>query len=222
MRAWIVDAYGDGGDANEAALIRSHFVACASRTASDAVSAWGVDVGSRLFEFWNWVGGRYSSSASPGLLPLALARGSRVAKHFLRGAAAADDHFFAAPLEANVPAVMALLGVWNVNFLGLGARAVVPYAEGLDRFAAHVQQLEMESNGKSVTCDGLPLDYTTGEIVFGEPGTNGQHSFYQLMHQGRVVPAEFIGFKTSQAPVTLAGAAAASKSLSSRRRFSPP
>ena len=148
----------------------------------------------RLFEFWNWVGGRYSSSASAGLLPVALARGSAVARDFLAGAHAMDAHFFTTPLERNVPAVMALLGVWNVNFLGLGARAVVPYAEPLRRFAAHVQQLEMESHGKSVTEDGAPLDFTTGEIVVGEPGTNAQHSFFQLLHQGQAVPTDFIGF----------------------------
>ena len=126
----------------------------------------------------------------------ALARGSDVARAFLAGARAMDDHFFETPLERNAPAVMALLGVWNVNFLGLGARAVVPYAATLDRFAAHVQQLEMESNGKAVTVGGSPLDYTTGEIVFGEPGTNAQHSFFQLLHCGQAVPCDFIGFAT--------------------------
>ena len=169
VRDWICAAHGDRP---RAAVVRAHFVACASRTAADAVAAWGVDADARLFEFWNWVGGRYSASASAGLLPLALARGSRAARDFLAGAHAMDEHFFTTQLERNVPAVMALLGVWNVNFLGLGARAVVPYAEPLRRFAAHVQQLEMESHGKSVTEDGAPLDFTTGEIVVGEPGTN--------------------------------------------------
>ena len=192
VKAWIIDGHGAGE--GEAGVVKAHFVACASRTASDKVERWGVDASTRLFEFWNWVGGRFSASASPGLLPLALARGSESARRFLDGAHAIDDHFFTAPLERNVPAVMALLGVWNVNFLGLGARAVVPYAESLDRFAAHVQQLEMESNGKSVTIDGKPLDFTTGEIVFGEPGTNAQHSFFQLLHCGQAVPTDFIGF----------------------------
>jgi len=191
-RAWIADAFPEISD--ERAVVEKHFVACASRTAADAVKKWGIDEKRRLFEFWNWVGGRYSSSASAGLLPVALARGSTVARRFLDGAHAMDEHFFSAPLEENAPAVMALLGVWNVNFLGLGARAVVPYAHDLDRFAAHVQQLEMESNGKSVTVGGAPLDYTTGEIIFGEPGTNAQHSFFQLLHCGQAVPTDFIGF----------------------------
>eukprot|EP00629_Pelagomonadales_sp_RCC1024_P008239 CAMPEP_0119274664 /NCGR_PEP_ID=MMETSP1329-20130426/12591_1 /TAXON_ID=114041 /ORGANISM="Genus nov. species nov., Strain RCC1024" /LENGTH=702 /DNA_ID=CAMNT_0007275003 /DNA_START=91 /DNA_END=2196 /DNA_ORIENTATION=+ len=178
----------------EADVVRTHFVACASRTAAAEVDAWGVDSETRLFEFWNWVGGRYSSSSSAGVLPLALSRGSTAARQFLEGARAMDAHFFEAPLEENVPAIMALLGIWNVNFLGLGSRAVVPYSEALARFAAHVQQLEMESHGKSVTIDGRPLDFVTGEIVIGEPGTNAQHSFFQLLHQGQAVPTDFIGF----------------------------
>ena len=194
-KAWVLDGHrGGGGDVDEAAVVLAHFVACASRTAADSVRRWGVDADARLFEFWNWVGGRYSSSASPGLLPLGLARGSGHARAFLRGLRAMDDHFFDAPLRANAPALMALLGVWNVNFLGLGARAVVPYSEALSKFAPHVQQLEMESNGKSVTIGGEALDFTTGEIVFGEPGTNAQHSFFQLLHCGQAVPTDFIGF----------------------------
>ena len=122
------------------------------------------------------------------------------------GARAMDAHFFDEPLETNVPVVMALLGIWNVNFLGLGARAVVPYSEALARFAAHVQQLEMESHGKSVTIDGRPLDFVTGEIVIGEPGTNAQHSFFQLLHQGQAVPTDFIGFlRPDDATSDLAG-----------------
>ncbi|KAJ1460172.1 glucose-6-phosphate isomerase, cytosolic 1 [Pelagophyceae sp. CCMP2097] len=191
-KRWVLDAWRGSQHAGDA-VVRSQFVACASRSAIDAVEKWGVDA-DRLFEFWNWVGGRYSSSASAGVLPLALACGSAAARDFLAGAHAVDEHFFETPLEQNIPAVMAMLGVWNVNFLGLGARAVVPYADGLSRFAAHVQQLEMESNGKSVTIDGRPLDYTTGEIVFGEPGTNAQHSFFQLLHMGQCVPCDFIGF----------------------------
>ncbi|KAJ8603822.1 hypothetical protein CTAYLR_000252 [Chrysophaeum taylorii] len=194
VRDWILAAYDD--DVDRDTVVASHFCACASRSVADKVKAWGIDPDTRLFEFWNWVGGRYSSSASAGLVPLALARGSSAARAFLEGARDVDKHFFDAPLEKNVPAIMALLGVWNVNFLGLGARAVVPYAHGLSRFAAHVQQLEMESNGKSVTVDGRPLDYTTGEIVFGEPGSNAQHSFFQLLHMGQCVPCDFVGFLT--------------------------
>jgi len=172
-------------------------IACASLKALDIVKRFGIRE-DRLFEFWSWVGGRYSSSASAGLLPLALARGPEAAAEFLNGARMIDAHFFEAKLERNLPAVMALLGIWNVNFLGLGARAVVPYAHNLARFPAHVQQLEMESNGKSVTVHGIPLDYTTGEIVFGEPGSNAQHSFFQLLHMGQCVPCDFIGFMQPQ------------------------
>ena len=195
VRRWIVGACQEKKkNLSEEQIVRAHFVACASRTASAEVEAWGVDSDARLFEFWNWVGGRYSSTSSAGVLPLALARGSTAARAFLDGARAMDEHFFSEPLGTNVPVVMALLGIWNVNFLGLGARAVVPYSEALARFAAHVQQLEMESHGKSVTIDGRPLDFVTGEIVIGEPGTNAQHSFFQLLHQGQAVPTDFIGF----------------------------
>lgn len=200
VKQWILDAYPEGTLSQEE-IIAGHFAACAGRSALPAVEAFGVQE-DRLFEFWSWVGGRYSSCASAGLLPLALSRGSDVAREFLRGARSVDAHFFTAPLAENVPAIMALLGVWNVNFLGLGARAVVPYAHGLSRFPAHVQQLEMESNGKSVTTDGRPLDYTTGEIVFGEPGTNAQHSFFQLLHMGQCVPCDFIGFLAPHDPRT--------------------
>ena len=207
VRRWIVDACVEkDARLSEPQIVRAHFVACASRTASAEVEAWGVDSDARLFEFWNWVGGRYSSTSSAGVLPLALARGSTAARAFLDGARAMDEHFFAEPLETNVPVVMALLGIWNVNFLGFGARAVVPYSEALARFAAHVQQLEMESHGKSVTIDGRPLDFVTGEIVIGEPGTNAQHSFFQLLHQGQAVPTDFIGFlRPDDATSDLAG-----------------
>mmetsp|Transcript_22158 Transcript_22158/g.69321 ORF Transcript_22158/g.69321 Transcript_22158/m.69321 type:complete len:744 (-) Transcript_22158:36-2267(-) len=205
VKDWIAAAYDDD-DEDPAGVVAAHFCACASRSVADKVAAWGVDPESRLFEFWSWVGGRYSSSASAGLLPLALGRGVAAADAFLQGARAVDEHFFESPLEENVPAVMALLGVWNVNFLGLGARALVPYAHRLSRFAAHVQQLEMESNGKSVTVDGRPLDYTTGEIVFGEPGTNAQHSFFQLLHMGQCVPCDFVGcLAPDQAQADLSG-----------------
>ena len=207
VRRWVVDACIQKDERlKEPQIVRAHFVACASRTASAEVEAWGVDSDKQLFEFWNWVGGRYSSTSSAGVLPLALARGSTAARAFLDGARAMDAHFFDEPLETNVPVVMALLGIWNVNFLGLGARAVVPYSEALARFAAHVQQLEMESHGKSVTIDGRPLDFVTGEIVIGEPGTNAQHSFFQLLHQGQAVPTDFIGFlRPDDATSDLAG-----------------
>ena len=178
-------------------LVKKHFVACASADKLDAVAAWGIEP-SRNFEFWDWVGGRYSTCASAGVLPLALVYGPAVVREFLAGAHSIDRHFASAPLERNLPALMALLGLWNANFLGFGARAVVPYADALRRFPAHVQQLEMESNGKAVTLGGVPLNFSTGEIVFGEPGTNSQHSFFQLLHMGQCVPCDFIGFALPQ------------------------
>ena len=149
-------------------LVKKHFVACASTDKLDAVAAWGIEP-SRNFEFWDWVGGRYSTCASAGVLPLALVYGPAVVREFLAGAHSIDRHFASAPLERNLPALMALLGLWNANFLGFGARAVVPYADALRRFPAHVQQLEMESNGKAVTL-GVPaqlLDGCEGRVVFG-------------------------------------------------------
>lgn len=116
-----------------------------------------------------------------------------------------DEHFFYAPLRDNIPVILGLIGIWNSTFLGYETRALLPYSQALKRFPAHIQQVDMESNGKRVSLDGTPLDHSTGEINFGEPGTNGQHSFYQLMHQGRVVPADFIGFMESQNPVELKG-----------------
>ena len=140
-----------------------------------------------------------------GVLPLALQYGMAPLREFLGGAHAMDLHFKSAPLEKNLPVLLGLLGLYNSTFLGYNCKAILPYAQALLRFAAHVQQLDMESNGKRVAMDGSTLSFEAGEICFGEPGTNGQHSFYQLMHQGRIVPAEFIGFKKSQAPVTLQG-----------------
>jgi glucose-6-phosphate isomerase len=124
---------------------------------------------------------------------------------FLDGAHDIDEHFFNAPLRENIPVILGLLGVWNSTFLGYETRALLPYSQAMKRFPAHIQQVDMESNGKRVDIEGNPLPFQAGEINFGEPGTNGQHSFYQLMHQGRVVPADFIGFMESQSPVSLDG-----------------
>lgn len=158
-----------------------------------------------VFGFWDWVGGRYSVCSAVGVLPLALQYGSSVVQAFLAGAHDMDTHFFESPLRTNLPVLLGLLGLWNSSFLGHPARAILPYAQALVRFAAHIQQVDMESNGKRVAVDGTPLPFQAGEIVLGEPGTNGQHSFYQLLHQGRVVPAEFIGFCVSPQPVHLPG-----------------
>ena len=154
----------------------------------------------RVFPMWDWVGGRYSVSSAVGVLPLALQFGYSPVKEFLRGAHCMDQHFFRTEFRDNLPVLMGLLGVWNSSFLGYGARAVLPYCQALLKFAPHIQQLDMESNGKRVSMDGEELGFDAGEIDFGEPGTNGQHSFYQLLHQGRVIPADFIGFRRSQQP----------------------
>merc|ERR1712127_507938 len=140
-----------------------------------------------------------------GVVPLSLQYSYDVMSSFLDGAHDMDQHFFEAPLRENIPVILGLLGVWNSTFMGYGTRALLPYSQALKRLPAHIQQVDMESNGKRVAMDGTPLPFASGEINFGEPGTNGQHSFYQLMHQGRIVPADFIGFMESQTPVSLEG-----------------
>ncbi|MBI1206426.1 MAG: glucose-6-phosphate isomerase [Azospirillum sp.] len=182
-RQWFLE---EGG--NEEAIAR-HFVAVS--TNRDAVTAFGIDP-ENMFGFWDWVGGRYSLWSAIGL-SIALAVGFANFEQLLAGAHAMDEHFRTAPLESNLPVVMALLGVWYVNFWGAGAHAVLPYDQYLHRLPAFLQQLDMESNGKSVDRDGNPVDYATGPVIFGEPGTNGQHAFYQLLHQGTpLIPADFI------------------------------
>ena len=164
-----------------------HFVALSTNT--EAVSAFGIDP-ANMFEFWDWVGGRYSLWSAIGL-SLALAIGMDRFEEFLAGGYAMDDHFSNAPLEANMPVVLALLGIWYSNFFGADSYAVLPYDQYLRRFPAYLQQLDMESNGKFVDIDGKRVGYDTGPVLFGEPGTNGQHAFYQLIHQGtRLVPAD--------------------------------
>jgi glucose-6-phosphate isomerase len=134
-----------------------------------------------------------------GLLPLSLTFGSAIVGQFLAGAAAMDAHFVSAPAAGNLPVLMGLLGVWNASFLGYSSRALLPYSQALLRLPAHIQQVSMESNGKRVSTEGLALPFAAGEVEFGEPGTNGQHSFYQLIHQGRPVPCDFVGFAAPQA-----------------------
>jgi glucose-6-phosphate isomerase len=186
---------------------RQHFVA----VTGDAVKAQATGIDDeRIFPMWDWVGGRYSVCSAVGVLPLALHYGFDRIRDFLDGAHSIDEHFFATMDSddwwgENLPVFMGLLGVWNASFLGYPARAVLPYCEALLKLAPHIQQLDMESNGKRVTKDGATLPIDAGEIDFGEPGTKGQHSFYQLMHQGRVIPADFIGFKHSQQPISAPG-----------------
>ena len=184
-RAWCLSALGD-----ERAIAR-HFVAVSSQ--AEEVAAFGIDP-AQMFGMWDWVGGRYSMDSAIGLSTM-LAIGAERFRALLAGFHAMDEHFRHAPLERNLPALMGLLSVWNVNFLGAESIAVLPYAHYLKRFPAYLQQLTMESNGKHVTLDGERVDYPTGPVYWGEPGTNGQHSFYQLLHQGtRTIPCEFIGF----------------------------
>jgi glucose-6-phosphate isomerase len=170
------------------------------------VESFGIDP-ANAFGFWDWVGGRYSVCSAVGVVPLALQYGMGPVEEFLKGAHSVDEHFRTTPLGSNLPALLALFGVWNSSFLGRPDRALLPYCQALLKLAPHIQQVDMESNGKRVTLDGQPLGFDAGEVDFGEPGTNGQHSFYQLLHQGRVVPADFLGFRQSQQPVDVPGEA---------------
>ncbi|WP_422037858.1 glucose-6-phosphate isomerase [Roseibium sp.] len=181
-RKWIASTLGEEA-------VGKHFAAVS--TALDKVAAFGID-SARVFGFWDWVGGRYSIWSAIGL-PLMIAIGPDAFSDFLEGAHAMDGHFQDAPLQDNLPVLMALIGIWHRDVLGYGARAVLPYDQRLSRLPAYLQQLDMESNGKRVKLDGSPVGMDTGPLVWGEPGTNGQHAFYQLLHQGTtVIPCEFL------------------------------
>jgi glucose-6-phosphate isomerase len=183
-RQWLVETLG-------ATAVAQHFVAVS--TNAPAVAAFGIDP-ANMFGFWDWVGGRYSVDSAIGL-SLMLAIGPQHFGEFLAGFHAVDEHFRSAPPEQNVPVLLAMLGIWYANFLGACSHAVLPYAQELARFPAYLQQLDMESNGKYVGLDGERVAMDTGPIIWGEPGTNGQHAFYQLLHQGtRLVPVDVIGF----------------------------
>jgi glucose-6-phosphate isomerase len=185
-RRWLLGGLGLGNEA-----VAKHFVAVS--THADRVAEFGIDT-ANMFGFWDWVGGRYSVDSAIGLSVMAAIGKERFAE-FLAGFHAVDEHFRTAPLEENAPVLLGLIGLWYSNFFGAESRAVLPYSNDLVRFAAYLQQLTMESNGKSVRADGTPVPTSTGEIFWGEPGTNGQHAFYQLLHQGtRLVPSDFIGF----------------------------
>lgn len=187
-RQWLLDQLHD-----ESAVAK-HFVALS--TNQEAVTAFGID-STNMFVFWDWVGGRYSLTSAIGL-SIMLSIGPQHFHDLLKGFEAMDEHFRTAPLEQNLPVLLALIGIWNTNFLDAESEAILPYEQYLHRFAAYFQQGNMESNGKSVTKSGTPVSYTTGPIVWGEPGTNGQHAFYQLLHQGtRFIPCDFIGFARS-------------------------
>ena len=186
-RAWFLAGYGEGGEA----AIAKHFAATTTNVA--AAAKFGITT---TFGFWDWVGGRYSLWSAIGL-PIALAVGAENFRALLAGAHAMDRHFAEAPLEENLPIQLGLLDVWYRNFLGFTSRSVAPYHQGLRRLPAYLQQLEMESNGKSVDLDGEPLPFGTSPVVWGEAGTNGQHAYFQMLHQGTdVIPVEFVAVKT--------------------------
>ncbi len=188
-RKWLLEGLGAGDDA-----VAKHFVAVS--TNATAVGAFGIDTDNML-GFWDWVGGRYSYDSAIGF-SLMVAIGRQRFGEMLDGFHAIDEHFRVAPLERNLPVIQGLLNVWYDNFFGAQTHAVLPYSQRLARFPAYLQQLTMESNGKSVRLDGSPVQGQTGEIYWGEPGTNGQHAFYQLIHQGtKLIPADFIGFAES-------------------------
>lgn len=194
-RDWLLSGPAFGGDES---AVAKHFVAVSTNAAE--VARFGIDT-DNMFEFWDWVGGRYSYPSAIGL-SLMVAIGPERFREMLAGFHAMDEHFKSAPFERNLPVLLALVGIWNGNLLGHETVAVLPYDQYLARFTAYLQQLEMESNGKHVDLDGNPVTRDTGTIVWGEPGTNGQHAFYQLMHQGtRIVPADFIGFVHAANPL---------------------
>jgi len=191
-RKWLVDALGEDA-------VSHHFVALS--TNEQAVEAFGIDT-SNMFEFWDFVGGRYSLWSAIGL-SIALRVGFDRFEELLQGAHEMDRHFLDSPARENLPLTLALLGVWYNDFFGAQTHALLPYDQYLDRFAAYFQQGDMESNGKSIDRQGHRVDYETGPVIWGEPGTNGQHAFFQLIHQGtKLVPADFIGFVHTLNPVS--------------------
>ena len=182
-RKWLVEKLGESA-------IKNHFVALS--TNKEKVSEFGIDT-NNMFEFWNFVGGRYSLWSAIGL-PIACSIGFDKFKELLEGAYEMDQHFINAPIEQNIPVIMAVLGIWYNNFFNAQSYTVLPYSQYLHRFTAFLQQSDMESNGKTINRNGEKVDYQTGQVLWGEPGTNGQHSFYQLIHQGtKLIPSDFIG-----------------------------
>jgi glucose-6-phosphate isomerase len=194
-RTWITSKLG-------ADAVSKHMIAVSTNL--KLVKEFGIDP-ENAFAFWDWVGGRYSVTSAVGVLPLSLHYGFEKVEEFLQGTWSMDQHFRNTPLEKNLPVLLGLLSVWNVTFLGYPARAILPYSQALQKLAPHIQQVSMESNGKGVAIDGTRLPFEAGEIEFGEPGTNGQHSFYQLIHQGRTIPCDFIGSVKSQKPIYMTG-----------------
>jgi len=191
-KEWLLSA------AKDKAAVARHFVAVSTNT--DVVSKFGIDP-NNMFEFWDWVGGRYSLWSAIGL-PIVLSIGMSRFEELLAGAHTVDEHFRTAPFEKNIPVIMGLLGIWYNNFFGAETHAILPYDQYMYRFPAYFQQGDMESNGKSVTKDGERVDYSTGPVIWGEPGTNGQHAFYQLIHQGtKLIPCDFLAPARSLNPL---------------------
>jgi glucose-6-phosphate isomerase len=191
-RDWLLASLKDD------AAIAKHFVAVSTNT--EKVAEFGIDT-ANMFEFWDWVGGRYSYDSAIGLSVM-IAIGADRFREMLAGFHAIDEHFRTAPFERNLPVLLGLIGLWYNDFFGAETQAILPYSQYLSRFPAYLQQLDMESNGKSVTLDGDPVTCMTGPIVWGQPGTNGQHAYYQLIHQGtRLIPCDFIGFVNADTEV---------------------
>lgn len=191
MKKWMTDSLGSDPE-----VIKKHFIAVS--TAKEKVENFGIDP-ENMFGFWDWVGGRFSATSAVGGVPLSLYLGYDNFLEILKGAYWMDQHFLNQPLEKNIPVIAALIDLWNINFMGYKTRAIVPYSQAWHKYAAHCQQTEMESNGKSVDISGRNVEFDTGEILFGEPGTNSQHSYFQLLHQGtEKVPMDFIGFINPQ------------------------
>ncbi|EAR82568.2 glucose-6-phosphate isomerase (macronuclear) [Tetrahymena thermophila SB210] len=207
-RNWLIEQYKLKGvvckNEDEIKDLVNHHMCAASTNLTDT-SKFGISA-EKVFGFWDWVGGRYSVWSAVGILPLSIQFGYDYMDRFLKGAHNIDTHLAkATSIKGNLPLLLALVGFYNTSIKNLNARAILPYCQALCKFVPHVQQLDMESNGKRVNLAGQTLDYECTVVNFGEPGTNGQHSFYQLLHQGRIVPCEFIGFCRSQRPVVLAG-----------------
>jgi len=203
VRDWVLKHYGSTADSEQGRkIVNAHF--CAISTALDKTEKFGI---SKVFGFWDWVGGRFSVCSAVGVLPLSLYFGFDVCREFLRGANAIDEHFLTEKnFRKNIPSLMGMISVWNSSFLKIRSNAILPYAQALVRFVAHIQQVDMESNGKRVDMSGRAVDFSTGQVILGEPGTNGQHSFYQLIHQGpEVLSCDFIGFKESTNPISMTG-----------------
>lgn len=182
-------------------VVKAHM--CAASTNLPKTREFGI-ADEKVFGFWDWVGGRFSVTSVVGVLPLSLIFGNEYVREFLDGAHEMDQHFRnTKEVRKNIPLMMGLIGFYNSTIQGYTARSLVPYCQALCKFGAHIQQVDMESNGKGVTVDGKKCEYETGVVNFGEPGTNSQHSFFQLLHQGRVVPVEFIGYCQSCQPFAL-------------------